>query len=61
MTAEFKKRAYCHTCKKYLEDEFVEAHRALTHMVDFYVFGGYRKVEENEGDFSNEENPNEAK
>lgn len=57
MKAEFRKRAYCHTCKKFLEDEYVPSHRDLTHLVDFYVFGGYRRPE-NEAENGKE---NEAK
>lgn len=56
MNAEYRKKAYCLTCKKLLEDEYVPSHRDLHHLVDFYVYGGYRRTEnEVKNDSGNED------
>ena len=45
----FKKKAKCVSCDKWIEDEFIESHRSLGHLVDFFVFGGYKRSENESG------------
>ena len=42
----FKKKAYCLSCRQYLEEEYVGPHKSLAHRVDFYLVGGYKRTDE---------------